>query len=175
MADYGLGAYDAGQLCEERALADYFQRVLPSAGHAKPLANWLLGPVRSLLNERGLDTADCPIPTEHWRELIDLVEGGRISFSTASQRLLPLLMEEGNAGPLALALSRDLLQDAGADEVARWVEETLASMPDKVAEFRKGKKGLLGLFMGEVRRRSKGKADPMRVQETLLQKLNEKI
>jgi aspartyl-tRNA(Asn)/glutamyl-tRNA(Gln) amidotransferase subunit B len=175
MADYGLGAYDAGQLCEERALADYFQRVLPSAGHAKPLANWLLGPVRSLLNERGLDTADCPIPTEHWRELIDLVEGGRISFSTASQRLLPLLMEEGNAGPMALALSWDLLQDAGADEVARWVEETLASMPDKVAEFRKGKKGLLGLFMGEVRRRSKGKADPMRVQETLLQKLNEKI
>lgn len=98
-----------------------------------------------------------------------------MSFSTASQRLLPLLMEEGNAGPMALALSRDLLQDAGDDEVARWVEETLASMPDKVAEFRKGKKGLLGLFMGEVRRRSKGKADPMRVQESLLQKLNEKI
>lgn len=62
MADYGLGAYDAGQLSEERALADYFQCVLPSADHAKPMANWLLGPVRSLLNERGLDTADCPIP-----------------------------------------------------------------------------------------------------------------
>jgi aspartyl-tRNA(Asn)/glutamyl-tRNA(Gln) amidotransferase subunit B len=175
MADQGLGAYDAGQLCEDRALADHYLRMLPTVNRAKPLANWLLGPLRAQLNERGIDWSDSPITADQWRELIDLVEDGRIAFSTASQKLLPALLEEGDAGPTALAMARNWLQDAADDELRQWVDASLDAMPDKAAEYRKGKKGLLGLFMGDVRKRSKGKADPVRVQELLLEKLNQKI
>ncbi|NDC78423.1 MAG: Asp-tRNA(Asn)/Glu-tRNA(Gln) amidotransferase GatCAB subunit B, partial [Chitinophagia bacterium] len=173
MTDYGLGAYDAGQLCEDRDLADYFLQMLPAPDRAKPLANWLLGPLRPLMNEKGIDWNTIAIPKGHWAELIGMVEDGRIGFSAASQKLLPLLLEGSGEGPLALALSRDLLQDAGDDEVRRWAAETLASMPEKVAEYRKGKKGLIGLFMGELRKRSRGKADPILAQEWLNRMLND--
>ena len=173
MTDYGLGAYDAGQLCEDRDLADYFLQMLPAPDRAKPLANWLLGPLRPLMNEKGIDWSTIAIPKGHWAELIGMVEDGRIGFSAASQKLLPLLLEGSGEGPLALALSRDLLQDAGDDEVRRWAAETLASMPEKVAEYRKGKKGLIGLFMGELRKRSRGKADPILAQEWLNRMLND--
>lgn len=171
--DYLLSAYDVAQLCEDRALAETFERILPGSEQAKPLANWLLGPVRSLLNEQGLDWNSLNISPAHWAELLDLVQRGQISFSTASQKLLPLLMDRPLSGPTALAIANNLLQDAGGDEVRQWVEDSLASMPDKVAAYRKGKKGLLGLFMGDVRKRSKGKADPVQVQELLTQMLND--
>jgi aspartyl-tRNA(Asn)/glutamyl-tRNA(Gln) amidotransferase subunit B len=74
--------------------------------------------------------------------------------------------------PDAIARELDLLQDAGQGEIDSWVDEVLASMPDKVEEYRKGKKGLIGLFTGEVRKRSRGKADPTKTQEILTKKLN---
>jgi len=82
-------------------------------------------------------------------------------------------MEGDERMPSDIAASGGLLQDAGGDEIVAWVEQALASMPDKVAEYHKGKKGLIGLFMGEVKKRSKGKADPRRTQEILQQKLNQ--
>jgi len=170
---YSLSAYDVAQLCEDRALAETFQRALPTSDQAKPLANWLLGPVRSLLNDQGKEWQALPITPAHWAELLDLVQCGQISFSAASQKLLPLLMEQPRPGPKALAIAHNLLQDAGHDEVRKWVQDSLASMPDKAAAYRKGKKGLLGLFMGDVRKRSKGKADPAQVQKLLTQLLND--
>ena len=74
--------------------------------------------------------------------------------------------------PSEIAAAEGLLQDAGGDEIEGWVDQVLGSMPDKVAEYRKGKKGLIGLFMGEVKKLSRGKADPRSTQEVLQQKLN---
>ncbi len=74
--------------------------------------------------------------------------------------------------PSEIAGAGGLLQDAGTDSILLWIEETIAAMPEKVAEYRKGKKGLIGLFMGEVKKRSGGKADPRLTQELLQQKLN---
>jgi len=171
--EYGLSEYDARQLCEEKEGCDYFLSRLPAPEVAKPFANWLLGPVRSLMNERGLDWAGLPISREAWADLLSLVAQGGISFSSASQQLLPKMMEGDERMPSDIAASGGLLQDAGGDEIVAWVEQALASMPDKVAEYHKGKKGLIGLFMGEVKKRSKGKADPRRTQEILQQKLNQ--
>ena len=74
--------------------------------------------------------------------------------------------------PSEIAAAEGLLQDAGGDEIEGWVDQVLGSMPDKVAEYQKGKKGLIGLFMGEVKKLSRGKADPRSTQEILQQKLN---
>ncbi|MFN7279845.1 MAG: Asp-tRNA(Asn)/Glu-tRNA(Gln) amidotransferase GatCAB subunit B, partial [bacterium] len=168
-----LSDYDARQLCEEKELCDYFQSRLPSPDLAKPFANWLLGPVRSLLNERGLEWAGIRISRAAWEDLLSLVAAGGISLSSASQQLLPRLLEGDERMPSVIASGEGLLQDAGGTEIEAWVDQALESMPDKVAEYRKGKKGLIGLFMGEVKKRSRGKADPRRTQEILQQKLNQ--
>ncbi|MFM2361374.1 MAG: hypothetical protein RLZZ316_276, partial [Bacteroidota bacterium] len=75
---------------------------------------------------------------------------------------------------LAVATALNLLQNSDGDAIAAWVDEVINNMPDKVAEYRKGKKGLIGLFMGEVKKISKGKADPKITTQLLTEKLNEK-
>ena len=169
---YSLPEYDARQLCEEKELCDLYVAGLREPGMAKPLANWLLGPVRSHLNEKGFDWSAVRVPGESWAGLIALVESGSVGFSVAAHRILPLMLQGDVRPPDAIARELDLLQDAGQGEIDSWVDEVLASMPDKVEEYRKGKKGLIGLFTGEVRKRSRGKADPTKTQEILTKKLN---
>ncbi len=170
--EYGLSEYDARQLCEEKDLCDYFLSHLPATDHAKPFANWLLGPVRSLINERGGEWVLLNISRDEWADLLLLVSSGRISFSSASQHLFPRMMSADGRLPSDIAAAEGLLQDAGGDEIEGWVEQAMQSMPDKVLEYRKGKKGLIGLFMGEVKKLSRGKADPRKTQEILQKKLN---
>lgn len=170
--EYGLSEYDARQLCEEKELCDYFLDHLPAVEQAKPFANWLLGPVRSLINEQGGAWVFLNISRDAWADLLSLVSSGRISFSSASQQLFPRMMSDDRRMPSEIAAAEGLLQDAGGDEIEGWVDQVLGSMPDKVAEYRKGKKGLIGLFMGEVKKLSRGKADPRSTQEILQQKLN---
>jgi aspartyl-tRNA(Asn)/glutamyl-tRNA(Gln) amidotransferase subunit B len=170
--DYRLPEYDARQLCEEKELCDLFLGGMKEPGMAKPLANWLLGPVRSHLNEKGLEWSSLMVSADSWAGLIGLVESGSVGFSAASHRILPLLLQGDARPPEVIARELDLLQDAGQGEIESWVDEVMAAMTDKVAEFRKGKKGLIGLFTGEVRKRSRGKADPVKTQQILMKKLN---
>ena len=170
--EYRLSEYDARQLCEEKELADLFSDSLPDSGMAKPLANWLLGPVRSYLNEKGSEWSSLNVAKDGWAGLIGLVQSGRVGFSAASHRILPLMLEGDSRSPERIAQEMDLMQDADERQIESWVDEVLARMPEKVEEFRKGKRGLIGLFMGEVRKASRGKADPARTQEMLTKKLN---
>jgi aspartyl-tRNA(Asn)/glutamyl-tRNA(Gln) amidotransferase subunit B len=167
---YALGNYDAQQLCEEKASADYFIAVAQHATHYKAIANWLLGPVRQYLNEKGMEFGHFSLPPERLAALIDLVETGKLNFSVAASKILPVLLEKDQA-PLAIAEEMNLLQVSDSHELEAWVNEAISSMPDKVSEYRKGKKGLIGLFVGEVKKRSKGKADPRVVTQLLEERL----
>lgn len=168
----GLSAYDATVICEDKELATYFQESLAGNIAPKALVNWLSGPVKSLLNESGQEWKDVSINPSTWFQLQQLVDQGKISFSVAAHKLLPHLIDGNQADPLQLAMQQNLLQDANLDEVRQWVTEVLDGMPDKVLEYRKGKKGLIGLFMGEVKKKSRGKADPKLTNDLLLEKLN---
>ena len=104
-------------------------------------------------------------------QLIQLVDEGKLNFSIAAGRIFPVLIKEPSRTPLEIAVSLNLLQSSDTDEIAAWVEQALAKMPDKVTEYKKGKKGLIGLFVGEVKKISKGKADPRLTNQLLLEKL----
>ena len=171
---YGLTNYDAEQLTEDKALSDLFEKIAASTPHKKNLANFLIGPLRAHLNLVNGSWNDIAISSENWHQLLDLVAGGKLGFSVAAQKLLPIMLEDSNASPLALAASMNLLQDAGDDAIGTWVQQVLDSMPDKVEEYRKGKKGLMGLFVGEVKKISKGKADPKITTDLLTAHLNKK-
>ncbi len=168
----GLSDYDAGIVCDDKETIAYFEGLIKETSHYKAAANWLAGPVKSFLNDRALHIDAFPLQPKTLAALIDLVETGKLSFSVASSKLLHALIENKSANPLQTATALNLLQDADAGEVAGWVDEVLAGMPDKVAEYKKGKKGLIGLFMGEVKKISKGKADPKVATQLLTEKLN---
>jgi aspartyl-tRNA(Asn)/glutamyl-tRNA(Gln) amidotransferase subunit B len=166
-----LPEYDARVICDEKETADYFETAIAHTGNYKAVANWLLGPVKSWLNENNASITTFPIKPAILAELIALIDGNQLNFSTASTRVLPALLKEPGKAPLQLAKELNLLQDSDEGNVAAWIEEVMNKMPEKVAEYRKGKKGLMGLFVGEVKKISKGKADPKLTNDILLKKL----
>ena len=173
MKDYQLPAYDARLLSDEKELVHYFEATIQFTKQYKAVANWILGPIKAWLNENNLNIDQFKLEPSQLARLVELVHSGKISFSSASSRLFPRLLEQPFADPVTLATSLQLLQDAGEDQIEQWVAEVLSKMPEKVAEYKKGKKGLIGLFMGEVKKVSKGKADPKTTTAVLEQKLNQ--
>lgn len=168
-----LPEYDARVITDDKEMADYFESLLTKGANPKSASNWLLGPIKSYLNLHNIAAGKLPLDPEKLAELIALVDLGKVNFSMASSRLFPELIRQPGAVAEALAESMNLVQNAGGDEVAAWVQEVLDKMPEKVSEYRKGKKGLIGLFVGEVKKLSKGKADPKLTNKLLLEKLDQ--
>lgn len=166
-----LSEYDARVICDDKETSDYFEALIKETTNYKAAANWMLGPVKSYLNDHSISIKDFSLKPKAVAQLIQLVEENKLSFSIASSRIFPELIKDENADPLQIAGRLNLLQISDSNEVLTWVEQALASMPDKVNEYKKGKKGLIGLFVGEVKKISKGKADPKITNQLLLEKL----
>lgn len=169
--NYQLPEYDARVLTEEREFSDYFEKILAFTTNYKAASNWLLGPVKSYLNENNIGITEFSLAPSAIAGLIALNDEGKLNFSTASSAIFPVLINEPGKTAAQVAAEKNLLQDAGEAQINDWVDQVLKTMPDKVSEYRKGKKGLIGLFVGEVKKVSKGKADPKLTNEILLQKL----
>ena len=104
--------------------------------------------------------------------MIDLVETNQVSFSNASGKVLGHLLNNPDSKPKEAANTLGLIQENNEDQILQWVEEVILEMPEKVKEYKSGKKGLIGMFAGEVKKKSKGTADMQQVNRLLTQKLN---
>ncbi len=173
--ELGLPEDDAAVITDDKEIALYFEAVTKHSQHYKAVANWVRGPVRSHLNKFALRMAEFPLKDhpEQLAKLIELVQGGKVSNSKAEQDLFPALMEDPERDPEKLAEEKDLIQTSDEDTLEQFVEEALEKYPEKVEEYRNGKTGLVGLFMGEVMKRSKGKADPKKADRLVREKLEE--
>ena len=171
--EFGLSEYDAAQLCMEKDIADYYEALIAYTNNYKAAANWVNGPVKQYLNENKLTFNDLSLQPEQLAGLLKLVEDGKVNFSVASTKVLPVLIAAKNKNALQVATELNVLQVSDSNELESWINMALDKMPDKIKEYRKGKKGLIGLFVGEVKKISKGKADPKIVTELLEQKLNQ--
>lgn len=167
----GLSEYDAAQLCHDKEVADYFEAVIEHTSNYKAAANWMNGPVRHYLNESKLPVTEFALQPSQLADLIKLVEDGKVGFSVASTKLFHELMEQQDKSALEVATALNVLQVSDSNELETWVNAAIERMPDKVKEYKKGKKGLIGLFVGEVKKMSRGKADPKKVTELLEEKL----
>lgn len=170
-AELGLSEYDASQLCLDKSIADYFDAVIKHTSSYKAAANWINGPVRQYLNDYKLSIEELTLIPAQLADIIKLVEEGKVNFSVASARLLPAMLKDAGKPALQVATELNILQVSDSSEIQSWVDEVISKMPDKVAEYKKGKKGLIGLFVGEVKKLSKGKADPKVVTGLLEDKL----
>ena len=132
----------------------------------------MLGPVRTWLNDNNKNIDELPLSPVKFCSLIKMVEENKLSFSAASSKIFPVLITNPETDPLQHAAKMNLLMESNSDYILPIADAVLLQFEDKVNEYRKGKKGLLALFVGEVIKRSKGKADPKVVNEILIHKLN---
>ena len=169
---FQLPAYDAQVICSDKAQVNYFEEIIKHTTNYKAAVNWLMGPIKSYLNDHSIELEAFPLSPEKTASLIQLVSDGKVNFSIASTKILSALIQAPQKNPLEIVTELNLLQESNNDSVTSWVDEVINKMPDKVKEYRSGKKGLIGLFAGEVKKLSKGKADMNLVNKLLAEKLN---
>ncbi len=172
MQEYALSDYDAAMICVDKEDANFFETLVAKTKLSKNTANWVNGPIRNYCNDNNIDIKNFPLSTDAVANLIKFSESGKIHFNVASTRLMEAMIKEKNDSPETLAMSMNLLQENNTDTLEKWVNETIANMPDKVKEYKNGKKGLIGLFAGNVKKLSNGKADMGTVTKMLEERLN---
>lgn len=160
VTQYGLPAYDAGILFEEKANAEYFEHLCRHSAHFKGVSNLIINKLLPYCQENDIKIQEFPIKKPTLAKFIELIESGSVSAAMAYQRIFPELIAQPEAEPLELAKKLDLVQTSDESYLLDLIKEAFDKYPDKVEAYRKGKKGLLGFFMGEVVKASKGKADP---------------
>jgi aspartyl-tRNA(Asn)/glutamyl-tRNA(Gln) amidotransferase subunit B len=172
-AEYKLPAYDALVLTETKELAAYFEEVCVFCKNYKAVSNWIMGPVKFFLNEQKESEFIPPLSPSVLAALIDLVDTGKVSFAVGAQKIFPELIKQPLTNPLVLAQQMNLIQESNADSLMPVVNQIIKEFPLKVEEYKKGKKAIVTMFMGELMKRTKGKADPKVANELLLKRLAE--
>ncbi len=171
---FGLSGYDAAVITADKEFAHYFQELCKHTDHYKSAANWLMGTFKSYLNETGISINESGLKPEALAGLIKLIDTGKINNSSATHKLFPALVKNSHKSAEELAIELNLFISAGKDDVSQFIHDAIAKFPDKVIEYQKGKKGVLGLFMGEIMKVSKGKIDPQKTNQLLIKELEAK-
>jgi aspartyl-tRNA(Asn)/glutamyl-tRNA(Gln) amidotransferase subunit B len=167
--EYGVPEYDAAVLTADRTVADFFEKTAKICGNGKTASNWIMTDVLRLLGESGRTLAQCALTPDALAELLLLVEKRTINLPTA-KGLLPELFEKGGR-PGELVAARGLGQIGNADEIGSWVDQILAENPKSVQDFLAGKQAAASFFVGQVMKRSRGKADPQLVGKMVAERL----
>jgi aspartyl-tRNA(Asn)/glutamyl-tRNA(Gln) amidotransferase subunit B len=168
VAQHGLPVYDAGILTSDRELADYFEACLQTFPHPKPVSNWIMGALLALLNAQGVSIGQAPIPAAALAGLLKLVDAGAISAKTAKTVFDEMAASGKSAQAIVAEKGLAQISDTGAIETV--IQNVLAGNPREVASYRGGKTKLMGFFVGEVMKATRGQANPKTVNE-LLRKL----
>ncbi|RBQ03227.1 Asp-tRNA(Asn)/Glu-tRNA(Gln) amidotransferase subunit GatB [Pedobacter miscanthi] len=171
IAEFGINKADAALFAEDLDLLNYFNAAVAVVKNKKSLINWLIGPIRAVLNEKGITITEFKVKPSQLAETINLVDDKKITQQIAIQQLLPALEEQDNADVTKLAQSLNLLISENGDELSSFIDEVLNKYPQQVEAYKKGKKGVLGLFVGDVMKLAKGKADAKKLNELILEKL----
>jgi aspartyl-tRNA(Asn)/glutamyl-tRNA(Gln) amidotransferase subunit B len=172
IAEYELPEYDADILTSERSLSDYFETAIKAyGGDPKRLSNWLMNDVMRLLNELGLEAKDLHLTPEYLAEIIKLVDANTVNTSTGKS-LLEKVQQSGKS-PAEIVEAEGLAQVSDTGAIREIAEKIVADNPDNVEKYRGGKDSLIGWFVGQVMRESRGKADPNAAREVLKELLKQ--
>ena len=169
MEQYGLPKYDASIIVSTKAMAEYFDEAVKTAQDAKGVANWLLGDVSAYLNNEGITIAEFKVTPAHLAELVNLTKEGVLSSKLAKKVFAEMLKEDKAPKALVKELGLEQVSDEGA--IMQLVEETIAENPQSVADFKAGKDRAIGFLVGQIMKKSKGKANPGMVQQMLKEKM----
>ncbi|RKR83923.1 aspartyl/glutamyl-tRNA(Asn/Gln) amidotransferase subunit B [Mucilaginibacter gracilis] len=163
-----LSVYDASVITADKDLVHYFEELIKLTANYKAAANWLMGAVKSYLNDHGMSINQLTLTPQQLAGLIALVDSGKVSSSVAAHKIFPVLVKDSAKAAQQVADELNLIIDESASDVSGFIKQTLEKHPDKVNEYHNGKKGVVGLFMGEIMKLSKGKIDPKKTNQLLI-------
>lgn len=169
---YKLPEYDAGVLTDQKDIALYFEELCAQTSNYKSASNWIMTTIKSFLNDNNFEIKEFPLKPKQIAEIIGMVDNGLISNTAAKSLLFRVFTESPSSEPKALAEKLNIIQESKEDFITPIIQNVLTKYPDKVAAYKKGKKNLLGMFMGEVMKESKGKADPKKTNQLIRQALD---
>jgi aspartyl-tRNA(Asn)/glutamyl-tRNA(Gln) amidotransferase subunit B len=170
LSDYNLSAYDANMIAADASITDYFFAIVAATKNYKSAANWIIGPVRNYCDANTIELEELTMTPSSIASLINLVDAGTINYGTATQKIFPALAEDP-ALDINKYIVENNLQLQSGDETDKLIDAALTKHAEKITEYKKGKKGLLSLFVGEVMKLSKGKADAKLVTDKIVEKL----
>ena len=168
-SEFALSEHDARRLTESRDVADYYEAVAKTSGQPKLAANWVLGELAAALHRAGLDITHCPVDPDALATLIVRIVDGTLSGKMAKEVFEAVWRREGS--PDSVIARRGLTQISDTDTIEALVDEVIASHPAQVAQFRAGKEKILGFFVGQVMKMTRGQANPAQVNQALRRKL----
>lgn len=172
--EMGLPSYDALVLTAEKSMADYFLEVVKHTSSYKMASNWVMGALKSHLNDKQQNFNDVAVPAKEIAAIINLVAQKEINNSQAKNKLFAALILRPDAKVADLVEELNLIHKRSDDELAGFITAALEKFPEKVKEYHNGKKGVIGLFMGEVMKLSHGKVDPKKTNQLIIEKLESK-
>ena len=168
---YNLSQYEASMLTANADLENYFKGILSFTSNVKSAVNWVLNPIKNWMMDNETTIEEINIHPKSIAAIIALIDAGKITYGIAVQKIFPSLLKDGSMDVNDFVEKNDLLLNENNNEIDEWISTVLEKHPQKVTEFRKGKKGLIGFFVGEAMRLARGKADAQQITD----KLNEKL
>ena len=170
VSDLDLSAYDAEVLTASKETADYFEAGLKTHHNPKAIANWIMVELMGLLNTRGIDISRSPVSSEHLAKLVALIDNGTISGKIAKTVFEEMAVS--GTPPQTIVDKKGLVQITDTDAITAAVDAVIDASPQQVAEYKGGKTKVMGFFVGQIMKATKGKANPQMVNELLRSKLD---
>lgn len=168
--ELGLSAYNARVLTDDRTVAEYFEATIATGANTKQAVNWIMGDITAYINNQKLGIKEIALKPTDLTELIALIEDGTISGKIAKD-ILPELLAKGGS-PKQLVESKGLIQISDSSALEAIIDEVIAANPKELEQYRGGKTKLLGFFVGQVMKKTEGRADPKLTNQILGKKLN---
>jgi aspartyl-tRNA(Asn)/glutamyl-tRNA(Gln) amidotransferase subunit B len=170
VSGYGIPEYDADLLTSERVVAEWFEQTVQAGGQPKAVSNWMMGELMKMLNEENTAIEDCLIKPKQLADMLSLIEKGTISGKIAKTVFTE--MYKTGRDPESIVKEKGLLQISDESAIEKAVDEIIAKYPAEAERFRAGEEKLLGFFVGQVMKATKGKANPQMLNDLMKKKLS---
>ncbi len=170
--ELGLSDYDAFILTDSKSIALFFEELIKNTKNYKSAANWVMGDIKSYLNQNGLEIEEFPVSTSQIAALISIIDAGKISSTVASQKIFPVLIAEPTKNPLTIAEELNLIQESDEGSILEYIQQVIDQNPTEIERYKNGEKQLTGFLMGQLMKISKGKADPKAANQLMRNRLD---
>jgi aspartyl-tRNA(Asn)/glutamyl-tRNA(Gln) amidotransferase subunit B len=169
---YKLSPYDALVILEQKEIALYFEDIVKHTSNYKSAANWIMGSIKSFLNQQAISIDLLEIKAENIAELIKLIDSKEISHSIASQKVFPEMVKNPYENPKDIASKNNWINQQNEEDLSDAVMQVFKANPNETERFKNGERKLTGFFMGQIMKSTKGTADPKKTAKLLNQLIN---
>ncbi|MDW8348534.1 MAG: Asp-tRNA(Asn)/Glu-tRNA(Gln) amidotransferase subunit GatB [Bacteroidia bacterium] len=169
---FKLSDFEATTIIEQKEISDYFEALVKVCNHPKQAANWIMGPIKTYLNDTATHIKQFPLTPHHISQIIDLILQDKISATAAKEVVFRQMIKQPHLTAFEIATQQGVLQESDAATIKPLIDEIIQKFPNQVQEYKKGKTGVLGFLVGQVMKASGGKANPKLVNQMMQEALH---